>query len=183
MRDVRRAEHAKYPYPIWMSRSRWVWCSPCCWHWHIYTEHKVLVEVPCRCLVMKPNLSYNLRWIFLFDPYFFSVLFTFGVVLVLTVCLDRLRARACVCVLIHRAKGAVAKGVTLTHTLSQRPGETLFIKQPSGSNTHFQYRAHSRGVSLSDTRSAGSGSCSLIFAAPDSHAGGTRHENTFTFSW
>lgn len=42
-----------------------------------------------------------------------------------------------VCVLIHEVKGVVGKGVTLTRTVSYRPGETVFIKQQLGSNTHL----------------------------------------------
>lgn len=51
----------------------------------------------------------------------------------------RLCLPAClyVCVLIHGVKGVAVKGVTLTHTVSYRPGETVFIKLQPGSNTHF----------------------------------------------
>lgn len=38
----------------------------------------------------------------------------------------------CVYVLIHEVKGVVVKGVTLTRTVSYRPGETVFIKQQPG---------------------------------------------------
>lgn len=47
------------------------------------------------------------------------------------------------CVLIHRVKGVVLKGVTLTHTVSYCPGETVFIKQQPGSNTYLN-TAHNR---------------------------------------
>lgn len=57
-------------------------------------------------------------------------------VFVLTMCLG-LPACLYACVLIHGVKGVVVKGVTLTHTVSYRPGEAVFIKQELSSNTQF----------------------------------------------
>lgn len=51
-------------------------------------------------------------------------------VCVMSACLDE-------GVLIHGVKGVEVKGVTLTHTVSYRPGKVVFIKQPPGSDTHI----------------------------------------------
>lgn len=82
----------------------------------------------------------------------------------------------------------VVQGVTLTHTVSQRPGETVFIKCQPGSSTYlnsdYNFAARQPGETHIKKKSAQLDLVPFVFSDSNfSFSEETQHENTATSSW